>query len=144
MKTEKQKTSYRLCQISWCLIGVIFLAAVWLNRKGISLCELLQLFPPCIFRTLTGYYCPGCGGTRAVLALLQVHLLQSFCYHPIVLYTAALYVWYLLSNTIEWLSRGRIPVGSRYHQWYGIAAAVIVMVHWILQNGILIFQNISR
>lgn len=23
---------------------------------------------PCLFHTVTGYYCPGCGGTRAVCA----------------------------------------------------------------------------
>ena len=26
---------------------------------------------PCLFHTVTGYYCPGCGGTRAVCALFQ-------------------------------------------------------------------------
>ena len=33
---------------------------------------------PCLFHTVTGYYCPGCGGTRAVCALFQGHFLISF------------------------------------------------------------------
>ncbi|MBQ6855594.1 MAG: DUF2752 domain-containing protein, partial [Lachnospiraceae bacterium] len=36
---------------------------------------------PCMFRMLTGLYCPGCGGTRAVKALLTGHPIQSFLYH---------------------------------------------------------------
>ena len=33
---------------------------------------------PCMMQKLTGLYCPGCGGTRAVRALLAGHPLQSF------------------------------------------------------------------
>ena len=39
---------------------------------------------PCLFHTVTGYYCPGCGGTRAVCALFQGHFLISFLEHPFV------------------------------------------------------------
>ena len=52
------------------------------------------LLHPCFFYQYTGLYCPGCGGTRAVLALLQGHVLQSLWYHPLVLYIAATAGWY--------------------------------------------------
>ena len=44
---------------------------------------------PCLFHLMTGLYCPGCGGTRAVRALLRGDLAMSFQYHPLVLYMAA-------------------------------------------------------
>ena len=47
-----------------------------------------QVFP-CLFHLTTGLYCPACGGTRAVRALLRGNLKMSFQYHPIVLYMAA-------------------------------------------------------
>ena len=28
----------------------------------------LEIVPPCAFHKITGLYCPGCGGTRAVFA----------------------------------------------------------------------------
>ncbi len=43
---------------------------------------------PCLFQMMTGLYCPGCGGTRAVKALLSGHPVLSFLYHPLVLCTA--------------------------------------------------------
>lgn len=44
---------------------------------------------PCLFHLMTGLYCPGCGGTRAVRALFRGDLAMSFQYHPLVLYMAA-------------------------------------------------------
>jgi len=32
-----------------------------------------QLFPRCIFNTVTGYYCPGCGSQRAIHSLLHLN-----------------------------------------------------------------------
>ena len=31
-----------------------------------------QIFPRCIFNSLTGYYCPGCGSQRAIHSLLHL------------------------------------------------------------------------
>jgi len=42
-------------------------------------------WPPCGFQRLTGYHCPGCGGTRAVHALLHGRFGESFYYNPLVL-----------------------------------------------------------
>lgn len=47
---------------------------------------------PCLFQQMTGLYCPGCGGTRAVRALLAGHPFLSFLYHPVVPYMAVVAV----------------------------------------------------
>lgn len=39
---------------------------------------------PCPFRTLTGWQCPFCGGTRLGSSLLHGHVGQAFAYNPMV------------------------------------------------------------
>ena len=50
----------------------------------------------CSFKNITGWYCPGCGGTRAVISLLNGHFFKCICYHPIVFYLALLIGIYVL------------------------------------------------
>ncbi len=140
---KEHQTSVRICQISWCVI-LLGLMLYWLSRNaGVDLPGLLSRMPPCLMRTWLGIYCPGCGGTHAVLALLEGHPFRSLAWHPIVMYAALLYGWYLISNTVQWLSRGRIPIGSSYHRWYGYGAAAVVLVNWIARNILLLFFHIT-
>ena len=85
-------------------------------------------FPPCLFHWLTGYYCPGCGGTRAVLALLRGHFLRSFLYHPLVPYTAFALSWLLLSCAAEKLAGRPLPLHfPRRPAWLWTALAIVVV-----------------
>ncbi|MDZ7897290.1 MAG: DUF2752 domain-containing protein [Arcicella sp.] len=38
----------------------------------------ISLFPSCPFKTLTGFYCPGCGGQRAFHAILHGDFEEAF------------------------------------------------------------------
>ena len=97
---------------------------------------------PCIFHKLTGLYCPGCGGTRAVYWLLKGNVAYSLHYHSIVLYGAVLYVWYMLSNTMQYVSHGRISIGMKYRPVYGKIAVVLLVVNTIWKNGnLLLFHK---
>lgn len=88
------------------------------------------------FHKWTGYYCPGCGGTRAVKALLRGHIGQSFLYHPVVLYGAVLYAWFMISHTIEYLTKGRWHTGMRYTDKYLYVGLGMIVVQWVLKNVI--------
>lgn len=49
----------------------------------IGICTLFFGGFKCVFRTLTGIPCPGCGMTRALLALLSWDLSGALYYHPL-------------------------------------------------------------
>jgi len=54
------------------LLGLALLAyAWWADPDGGA------LYLPCSFRALTGWYCPGCGGQRALHALLHFRLAEA-------------------------------------------------------------------
>lgn len=135
---EKEETA--LFYVGWALLAMT--GVIWV---------LLRLFPipfqklllPCAVKTLLGIYCPGCGGTRAVSALLHGDFLTSFLCHPLVPYTAAVGGWFLISQTIERLTRHRLKVGMKYRDGYIWAALVIVAVNFVVKNLLLIFWHID-
>lgn len=58
---------------------------------GVAALKLLAPYvalPPCLFRTLTGWPCPSCGGTRCVLALASLDLPAAAAGNPLVLLAA--------------------------------------------------------
>ena len=95
------------------------------------------IFMPCLFHAMTGFYCPGCGGTRAVAALLRGDLVSSFCYHPLVLYGAAACVFWLtelFAFGTEKRNRPR-PVPGKYLA-YG--AVGITLINFVVKNCLLV------
>ena len=85
---------------------------------------------PCVFYTVFGLYCPGCGGTRAIVALLHGNLLQSLWYHPVVLYVAVIYAGFMITHTMEKLHIGRVR-GWKFHSWWLFTALAIVVGNMI-------------
>lgn len=73
-------------------------AAILQNTGAIDLTTFLY---PCLFHQLSGLYCPGCGGTRAVKALLEGHFISCFLYHPFIFYCFILYLLFMGSHTLE-------------------------------------------
>ncbi len=124
-------------------IGLIFLV---LGCLGIFVYYRIVLryfeMPPCTFLSVLGFYCPGCGGTRAVAALLHGHLLHSLWYHPLVMYIAVVAGGFMVTQTLE---RCRVPgiKGWKYHDWYMYGMIVILVVNWITKNILLHFFRIT-
>ena len=58
--------------------------------------KIISWIPDCAFLSITGLYCPGCGGTRAVKSLLRGDIIRSFMYHPFVLYCVVAYIIFML------------------------------------------------
>ncbi len=118
-----------LYMAGWCFLGAIAV----LELAG-HIFPLKLNLPPCVVHRFTGYYCPGCGGTRACMELLKGHIVRSFLAHPVVVYGAGIYLWFMLSHTVERISRGRLKIGMKYTDRYLYAAAVIILVQWIAKN----------
>lgn len=100
---------------------------------------------PCLFHLLTGLYCPGCGGTRAVWYLLHGQILKSLQYHPLVLYGALIVAAELAAY---WIAgrRGRVrdvSASFRRYEWEVLIGTVILVLNWILKNYMLVFRGVD-
>lgn len=88
-------------------------------------------FPPCLFRTLTGFYCPGCGMTRALHALVHLDLVTALRMNPLVIGGLAT-VPGLLAWKAGWRARWFAPVVSvmsKPNFWL-----VLLPAYWIARN----------
>lgn len=90
-------------------------------------------FPPCLFYQYFGVYCPGCGGSRAVKALFSGDIVTSLFYHPFVLYTAVVFGVFMISQTLEIVSSGRIR-GIRFHPWFLYAGLFMIVINCLIKN----------
>ena len=115
-------------------IGIILLAAA-IATGFLYIFFLHRFLPqvPCFFSSVIGIYCPGCGGTRAVKALLQGKFLLSLWFHPVVPYTAVVWGGFLLTQGLHRLGAGRIR-GWRFHYWYLYAAIILALCNFIVKN----------
>lgn len=72
---------------------IAFAAVLLYFVTGVSVLHLPYL---CVFNRVTGYPCPGCGGTRAARALLEGNILRSLWDYPPLLYAVVVYVVFMV------------------------------------------------
>lgn len=97
---------------------------------------------PCMFQTVTGLYCPGCGGTRAVRYLLTGQIGKSLQYHPLVFYTAVV----VLAEAGSAVIARKTGKPERYlgHEKLLLYLGVgIILLNWIVKNYLLVAKGID-
>ena len=115
----------------------IFLLALFALVIYIFGTQILELVPPCAFHKITGFYCPGCGGTRAVFSLARGE------FHPIVIYTLIVGGWFLISQSIQRISKNKICIAMHFRPIYIWLALIIVLGNFFIKNALLLFCNIA-
>lgn len=125
------------------IIGWVFLGIAAALCAGIrfGILDLFKNMSHCVFHRMTGLYCPGCGGTRAVVALFRGKILTSLFYHPIVVYTAVFAGWFMISQTVERLSSGKLRIGMRYRDIYLWIALMLVVLNCFIKNIVLVLTG---
>jgi len=91
------------------------------------------VFLPCPFRTLTGWWCPGCGLTRATHHLFRGDITQAFRYNALVLVVLAA----IVAGWLTWLvqATGR-PARwfARVPLWAQLAAGAALVGFGVVRN----------
>ncbi|ANP52835.1 DUF2752 domain-containing protein [Streptomyces griseochromogenes] len=85
-------------------------------------------YPPCPFRALTGFDCPGCGSLRALHQLTHGHLMTAIDYN-------LLLVAFLPCAAFIWLRTVTGRTGRRIlPAWLGYAAITLLVVWTVVRN----------
>lgn len=141
MKSFREHSTNKIVYLSGLVLAVAVSVLFVLQHSSRIRLDLTQVIYPCMFHRLSGLYCPGCGGTRAVKALLDGHLLECFLYHPFVLYCAVLYVLFMASHTLELLFAKRLPIrGLDFKISYVYIGIILILLQWMVKNLLLLFH----
>lgn len=96
----------------------------------------------CSIRDKYGIYCPGCGGTRAVKALLQLDIIKSIYYNPIpfsiVVFVIGLLIVFLLEKR-----NGRKALYFKIKSRLCLMVLIVIVLNFLVKNYFLIFQDID-
>ena len=112
--------------ISIILLPVLGLLFYFLYHYGIRI--------PCLFYEITGYYCPGCGMSRALYALLQCHWYQAFCFNPLGLILFPFLLSYVEYQLICWGFDKQDQITRKLPKYILYGLIVIVVLYGIMRN----------
>ena len=109
-----------------CLLGGVAYVAISDPSDG-------GVFLPCPFRTLTGWWCPGCGLTRATHHLLRGDVVQALRFNLFVLVilaalTATWAVWFVAA-TGRSVARVLAPP-----TWVPVSAVTVLVMFAVVRN----------
>lgn len=115
----------------------VILVSAGIAAAGLVLYLLARLGTPvpCVFHRLTGLYCPGCGNTRAVLALLRGDLAGMLRWNLLFPLEAGYLLWIYLVSVRRYLKTGRFSIVSPLPVLDGCFLAVLI--GWTVLRNIL-------
>jgi hypothetical protein len=89
--------------------------------------------PVCPFKAVTGWDCPGCGGTRALHQLFTGHLGAALSYNVLAVVILPVLLWGLFVSLTGALGGPRWKSVSIARPWIWIAFAVVI-TFWVVRN----------
>ena len=87
--------------------------------------------PACSVRRLTGLHCPGCGGTRCAIKLLEGDFAGAAMMNPAVFLLALAFAAVVLAGVWQECRGGNGPV---FPAWLAWAMGALVLVFGLVRN----------
>lgn len=96
----------------------------------------------CSIKKMTGLYCPGCGGSRSVIALARFDIANSFKKNAVVPVSIILYLIFMIWEGLHRISNSAVAHGTinvngpkEKHVYILLTVFVVtVVVRWIVCN----------
>jgi flagellar biosynthesis protein FliR len=93
----------------------------------------LHYYPPCLFQSVTGLLCPGCGGMRGTHQLLHLHFLDAFNYNPLVYISTPVIIYSIIYYFALLVFKKHLPKVPVNGVTVSIASGLVALF-WILRN----------
>lgn len=117
----------------WVALGVLLLAiSAWeLRQRGPGGVPWL---PHCVFHSVTGLHCPGCGMTRATFAASHGRFAEAFRYNPVGVVLFPLAMVGIGLELAGWVRGRPLPFRLHFGAWGTWTIAAVIISFWIFRN----------
>ena len=123
-RNRKMRVALVLCAGAVCLIGAVYL--YFHNPYSYPL--------PCIFYSITGFYCPGCGAGRACYSILHLRFADAFCYNPLMTILLPLIGIYIVARAVGWMITGGNHIDGKISVKLLVWILIVIFIYGILRN----------
>lgn len=94
---------------------------------------VLNYYPPCLFESVTGLLCPGCGGMRGTHQLLHFNFQDALMLNPLVFISTPLIFYSIVYFTALLVFKKQLPKIPINSTTIAITSAIII-IFWIARN----------
>ena len=115
------------------LVCYVLIVVVLLGILYGKWCEMTHLGIPCLFHTVTGKYCPGCGITRMCLNLLRFKFKAAFRSNIAIFLMLPIGGIIAFRWTISYIMYGKKQF-TKWEERIFIVMVVILVIFGILRN----------
>lgn len=112
---------------AFAVVALLLLGAGWLTGDRPP-----AWAPPCPFHFVTGLHCPGCGSTRAVLALLHGEWVRALQLNALLVLTLPALAWWTVWSFWRGVRHGLPPVDTPRPAATIVLA--VVLLFFVLRN----------
>lgn len=114
--------------------GVLLISIFSFLIVLIFLMNLYNIRLICIFKEITGFYCPGCGTTRLLKSLFKLEIKQAFMYNPLVFILIPFIGIYFVDRMIMSLFNKESFIPLKINKAFWNIALVITIIFGVLRN----------
>jgi len=125
MSEEQKKRLWQLVKpiLEILLLGVAYIIFVKITGWGL----------PCPIKLVTGKYCPGCGISRMLLAMLTLDFEAAFHANRLLFFLLPVMLLYGLIKGINYVKTGK-EGQSRLEQIVILFVCIITIAFWVMRN----------
>lgn len=111
-------------KILWSTVLLLFLILY------LTLGSHFNILIPCPIKLITGLYCPGCGVTRMLIAILKGDFYGAFRYNPLLFISLPFFTFYYIESNL----RKDYSIFYNHEKTLWIVLIIIFLVYGILRN----------
>lgn len=129
MSTAKPMTAAHRKLLFFSLTALLLaIAAAGLWYIKFAYANGISILPPCLFHSITGLYCTGCGMTRALHYIMIGQFYQGFRMNPLGVLSAPFLIWALFVVLYRLIMDRPLPNIPTWAPWAILAVIVLYTV----------------